>query len=356
MKKNNFVRDFFTNKNKFPEDSPSFRRVYLLNVVMVVTFIVCFYYTIMNIIKTDTPAIVYVDGAAAFLTLLSILYFHKTNNIKRSTMFAVILFTITLVCFIVSVENKHFSLYWCATYPPVIYFLVGRKKAHILNLCFCLSILLYVVLRFKTWGPVDFGIESISNIVTATICLSFLVSYHEHTQRSVEQALAQKNEELALLAVTDYLTGLYNRSKIDSVISNQLDKCRTEKRKFSIILGDIDYFKNVNDTYGHNAGDKIIIDVSRILMDACNKSYTVGRWGGDEYLVICPDTDESEVHTIKENIVDRIDAYNAEKNTDIAMSLGTATYMDGDTADTLLNRADNALYNAKAISHSHPED
>jgi diguanylate cyclase (GGDEF)-like protein len=310
----------------------------------------------MNVIKTDTPVIVYIDGSAALLTLLSIIYFHKTDNIKRSTIFAVILLTITLACFIVSVENRTFGLYWCATYPPAVYFLLGRKHARIINLCFCFSVLLYIVLRFKTWGPVDFGIESISNIVAATICLSFLVSYYEQTRRSVEQALAQKNEELALLAVTDCLTGLYNRSKIDSVISGQLGKCSTKKCKFSIILGDIDYFKNVNDTYGHNAGDRIIIDVSRILMDTCSESYTVGRWGGDEYLVICPDTDESEVNKIKEKIIDRIEAYNVEKNTDIAMSLGAATYTDGDTADIILNRADNALYNAKAISHSHPED
>lgn len=356
MKKSTLINRFFTNNNRFSKDSPSYRRAYLLNIVLAVLLIVCIYYTAMNMIKTDTPVIIYIDGTAAILTACAIYYFHKTDNMKNSTILVIILLTITLACFIFFVENKAFGLYWCAIYSPVVYFLLGRKNARIINICFSLAVFLYILFRYGTWGPVEFGIEAISNITVATVCLSLLISYYERSRRSVEEALAQKNSELALLAVTDCLTGLYNRSKIDSVISEQLDICRKEKRTFSLILGDIDYFKNINDTYGHTAGDKIIIDISKILMCTCREVDTVSRWGGDEYLVICPDTDESEIRKIKDGIMDKVEAYNVERNTAIAMSLGTATYAEGDTADIILNRADKALYDAKVISHSHPED
>ncbi len=121
-------------------------------------------------------------------------------------------------------------------------------------------------------------------------------------------------------------------------------------RVFSVVLLDIDLFKSVNDEFGHQAGDEAIIGVARILREQCRKVDTIARWGGEEYLVLLPETDASEaLHTadrFREAIYHDPITYDGREIA-LTVSAGVATIRGSESIDRLLQRADEALYQAK---------
>ena len=105
--------------------------------------------------------------------------------------------------------------------------------------------------------------------------------------QQLSRKLGENNRELERLAITDQLTGLYNRAKLDELLSVEVERTGRGGDYFSLILLDIDQFKQVNDTHGHQAGDQVLIELSRALADSIRVTDVVGRWGGEEFLIIC---------------------------------------------------------------------
>ncbi len=95
---------------------------------------------------------------------------------------------------------------------------------------------------------------------------------------------------MAKLSITDALTGLYNRNKIDSSMAIELSRSKRYYHNFSIILIDIDDFKQFNDKHGHQMGDKVLVEVSKMLKNGIRDTDILGRWGGEEFIIICPET------------------------------------------------------------------
>ena len=147
------------------------------------------------------------------------------------------------------------------------------------------------------------------------------------------------------LSETDQLTGLANRHKIDIDLNTLLKNFKINNIKFSIIMCDVDNFKSVNDTYGHNVGDEVLQFASKLLIQILRTNDIVGRWGGDEFIILLPGTDIS----IIDNIVDKINNKFKEESTSdkidhISLSLGYATINDDITLEELLNTADSNMY------------
>jgi len=153
--------------------------------------------------------------------------------------------------------------------------------------------------------------------------------------------------ELEKISVTDKLTNLYNRRKIDETLSFEIERAKRSNSSFSLILLDIDKFKDVNDTYGHKVGDSVLQEIARLLTLNVRKIDMLGRWGGEEFLII-----DSEIHNEKsvvfaEKIRKIIEANTFADVGKITCSFGVAHYREGDTETSLIVRTDKALYNAK---------
>ena len=159
--------------------------------------------------------------------------------------------------------------------------------------------------------------------------------------------LEEKNVELEALSVTDKLTGLYNRVKLDSVIAEEIDRYERYKNPFGIILLDIDHFKLVNDTYGHQVGDKVLQEVARLLTTYTRKSDLVGRWGGEEFLIICPGIDKEKLISLSEKLRTIFESHPFPIVTSKTASFGAASYKESESVKTFIHRADEALYQAK---------
>lgn len=149
------------------------------------------------------------------------------------------------------------------------------------------------------------------------------------------------------LSMTDRLTGLANRRKLDDLLANEHERANRARTPFSLIVADIDRFKAINDEHGHQVGDRILVELAQLLQQGIRKIDAVGRWGGEEFMVICPDTDLDGAAELAEKLRAAICAHRFAEIERLACSFGAAQYRPGEHIDELFRRTDEALYRAK---------
>lgn len=157
--------------------------------------------------------------------------------------------------------------------------------------------------------------------------------------------------ELKLAATRDALTGVANRGQLETQLRHMLDDYHNHEgaRSMSVIFLDVDKFKRINDTHGHNAGDQVLVDLTRLLQHETYSGEVIGRYGGEEFVVICPDTDLQGGVRRAERLRDAISKSSIGGITGLTVtsSFGVSTAHVGDSVQTLLERADECLYRAK---------
>jgi diguanylate cyclase (GGDEF)-like protein len=162
---------------------------------------------------------------------------------------------------------------------------------------------------------------------------------------------ARLKVSLEIMASIDPLTNLLNRREMQEVIDRVYASAKRSAKPLSLILFDLDRFKMLNDNYGHDIGDKILIGISEVAKRTLRTSDWLSRWGGEEFLAILPDTDENGAHNIAERLREAVEQFYLELNSQkikTSASIGIASYpRDGDTPDFLIKAADAALYEAK---------
>ncbi len=182
--------------------------------------------------------------------------------------------------------------------------------------------------------------------MVSAVLISALYFFSSHAHRL---QIAQLDlEELAFIANTDELTRLANRRHLAEAIANELLRFARYGHPFSIILIDIDHFKSVNDRFGHSVGDRVLVALSTRAMEMLRDVDTLGRWGGEEFIVILPETQFEETLHKASSLCSHVAASPLVDDYSITISCGVTTVREGDTADALIQRADAALYAAKA--------
>lgn len=191
----------------------------------------------------------------------------------------------------------------------------------------------------------------------AFIVFSLLTAYIYHRYRQGQKTAAllrqannkveTANKELDRLARTDPLTGLANRLETDEALHKEYARFERYQYVFSIIMLDIDHFKSINDTYGHEVGDKVLVHISSLLKAKCRESDLIGRWGGEEFLIVCPSTDTNGTIKLADHLREATQNAHFDGLPQITISLGVATIHSRDSIDDLMRRADDALYQAK---------
>lgn len=180
--------------------------------------------------------------------------------------------------------------------------------------------------------------------MTASFSFGLLGAYL--LERSYKEVFST-HEQLTQLAVTDKLTGLYNRTKLDELLKDEIIRNERFHHKFGLAIMDIDHFKDINDTYGHQVGDTILIEIGKLITNEIRSTDKVIRWGGEEFIIIYVETDEQEVIELVEQLRLKIEQHLFSMSNEITVSLGLTLYNNGDTIDSIIKRADIALYIAK---------
>lgn len=195
----------------------------------------------------------------------------------------------------------------------------------------------------------DFNISKIDTSIHEILLLSSAFSNMSKSIYDYQTSLEEKNEELERLSITDKLTGLYNRAKLDSVLNKEFEKATRYNDIFSVIIMDIDFFKSVNDNFGHQIGDDVLKESAKILSSCIRTSDTLGRWGGEEFLIICPNSKQEDAIKLANRINIAIKQHTfSTYPKKVTMSLGVASYCSiFKKAEDIVASADIALYKAK---------
>jgi len=169
-------------------------------------------------------------------------------------------------------------------------------------------------------------------------------------KEKIEELFGTMKESISLLyetAIRDEKTGLYNSKFFETILDMEIEKVKRRQQKLSIFMIDIDYFKKINDKYGHLKADELLIRLAEVLTKQFRKSDIVSRFGGEEFLILLPETDLKKAKKITSRLRTAIKSDKILKKHDVTVSGGLTEFRKRDTKKTFKQRVDKALYKAK---------
>ncbi|MFI0473701.1 GGDEF domain-containing protein [Halomonas sp. HMF6819] len=165
-------------------------------------------------------------------------------------------------------------------------------------------------------------------------------------QRDISKRV-EKEAELERLATTDMLTGLYNRARFDRLLRTELRRRHRYVRPFSLIMLDIDFFKKINDSHGHDVGDQVLAKLGQLLIQNLRKVDYCARWGGEEFMILAPETSLEQAVQLAEKIRCCVSQTRFPEAGQVTVSLGVVEARLNETQKSVMKRVDDALYTAK---------
>ncbi|MBU1658006.1 GGDEF domain-containing protein [bacterium] len=344
-------------------------KIIFLNSVVGFAALIAF---IMGIIRLNSSYILmgFIDIIFS-IVFLFFLFQLRTSKDKIDFISNALIFTayllFTAIYLLADNQSSRFSVYYLLLTSA--FFLKGRKVGFYWLLVIILTIVTIHLANFLNISYTHLDIFSTSIYL---IALYFIMNIYEEIKESQNKTLLALNttldstvkqrtqeleranvelkkekEKFEILSQTDQLTGLHNRHHIKDIFNFEATQAKRYKTDISIIMMDIDFFKDINDSYGHNAGDQFLKEIAHILKTTLRESELIIRWGGEEFLIIVPKANLSKAKEIAERLRTKIEQHffiNIEKRT---ASFGIADYKEDESFDALLVRADHALYDAK---------
>lgn len=194
----------------------------------------------------------------------------------------------------------------------------------------------------------------ISIILATIIIISILViKILQNTSEKIIADLRKELKEKTRLSETDKMLGIYNRAKFNQELEREMQRARRYDNDLALIMVDIDYFKDFNDNFGHHVGDQILKKIVSLISNKIRNHDILARYGGDEFMIICPETEIEAAVILAERLNKTIDAYNYKSHNNLSCSFGVAAYIpDLDDKKSLIKRADQALYQAKEVGRN----
>lgn len=342
------LKSFLTLGGRYTPEHPDYRRTVLVHITLGVLAVVCVAFFVLNLWVFDLPQLAVIDAVALALTILLLALRRRgIASLDAIAMATVVLMAVFLISFLWLVGNRFFGLVWLTVYPGLALFLLGSRRG--LMACFGAfgGAALALGGHAHEWGQEAFGPASLANLSAALICLVLQAHFHERSRQEVLSVLREKNLELQKLSQTDRLTGLHNRMSVETALERELGRRARGGQAFSVLLLDLDHFKRVNDLFGHAVGDRVLQTVSAVLMREVRGPDVVGRWGGEEFLVLCAQADRVGARVLGERIRTAIAAESFPVVGRQTVSIGVASHAGTEDAAALVARADAALYLAK---------
>lgn len=233
----------------------------------------------------------------------------------------------------------------------------ARRKTWLVSILVLIFALLLVSLAIQPaneYTPVRLQIiEFGGTSILMVLLLRQVLATHELNK--LKRELREKNEQLDTLAASDPLTGVPNHRTLVTRLDEEVARAKAQQMPCSVLFMDIDYFKAINDQYGHSTGDLVLCQVARRATSILRSEDCLGRWGGEEFIAVLPGQDLRSAHEVAEKIRMQVSqqVVASEKNLRVTCSLGIATYpQTAASRDGLINAADQAMYEAKHLGRN----
>lgn len=306
------------------------------------------YFIVFNTVFTKNYSLALIDLTASLVSILILILLLKnklTSQIENVIRGYLCVFYLSILLTLHFIDNLNPSIYlWVFLVPPLSYLLLGRVWGMVYTTIFIMTELVIFYHHFWNVERVDILMAELSDV---GFCLSVVwVLTHIY-----EKAHTQAQEKLIKLVSEDSLTGLLNRSALDKSYQDGLNFSIKNNQALSIVVFDIDWFKSINDTYGHDAGDKALCFVADSITSFTRKRDSVFRLGGEEFCICLPLTDTQEANQIAEAIRSKIESsfieFLGEKmNITISAGIATVDTLKQNLTETL-RIADQRLYKSK---------
>ena len=241
-------------------------------------------------------------------------------------------------------QLSQFGFWFPTLYASVLFILGVDNGWRVSAGHFLLSVLLALPLVATSVMSGDLHVLfSLTQLYVSSAVLIVTVTMFVRYTESVTRA----NAEMERLAHTDFITELGNRRQMERLLGQEVKRVERYGDSLSLLLLDLDQFKRVNDAYGHPAGDQVLREIAALLAAESRASDHLGRWGGEEFVLILPRTERRAALEMAERIMTRVREYRFSKVGRITVSIGGATWELGELPRDLIRRADEALYQAK---------
>lgn len=272
----------------------------------------------------------FVESCLAISILAVFVYVWRTHKVELASLIMCVLFVSTCVA-VVHIKGPAL-IYWSYPATMACFCVLSTRTAAIINVSAMLMLLpaLYPALKSQ-----EVFIIYTSQILLCLFGYTFTIMSH------------QEQNELSKLAAKDGLTGAWNRRSLDDEMIHIVNKHSRKPIKASLIILDLDHFKNINDTYGHGVGDEILKKVAELLRSVVRIGDQIYRYGGEEFVILAKDTALTDAGTLAETIRTRVEKSQLFEKQKVTVSLGVAELAQASTTQKWLTLADDALYQAK---------
>ncbi len=245
--------------------------------------------------------------------------------------------------------------------PILVYGCEGRQKMMVVTGTCLLALLVGDVISTRVGAFEDNQITGLSHGLFTVLSqaqyavLAVCVCYFQNSALQQAVQAERASEKLKNLAIRDSMTGLFNRRFVEQLIGDAINRSKRSGNPLALLMIDVDGFKQVNDTSGHNAGDEVLVRLATLLHNNIRATDYLGRWGGDELVLLLTETDLAGAHNVAEKLRGLIESHVFPYNKHLTISLGASQYQSADNSTSLIARADTALYRAKHAGRNRVE-
>ncbi|WP_136806607.1 diguanylate cyclase [Desulfosediminicola flagellatus] len=286
----------------------------------------------------------------AILNLVNFAFLRITGRYREACFIILLLMTVLTLYLICSGGSNNTGPLWFYVMPLLTFYVLELKFGIISMLGLLLMVALILLVPDNPFLQTQYASDFVTRFIASTISVSVLAFAFEYSRQDWVREITALNRTLEEMSRTDELTGLINRRDMKERLSEEVARFKQNKRAFSIVMGDIDHFKQINDTYGHDCGDVMLKSIA-IEMELLTKEQDkVCRWGGEEFLLLLPETNLEEGVEVAERLRETLETLSIEYDTEIlgvTMSFGVAEFNGSETLLDCLKRADGRLYHSK---------
>lgn len=327
-------------KNKeihYDKDSYEFDKIRLIYIFDTIGSIVLYIMALVHLNRGERDLFIF-ESLIATGGLISLLYMKLTKRVNVAENFILIGLYILFIMIIIDGGLERTGIYWIFVFPFVSFFLKGNKIGLLWNMLIIGTIGFLVYLSYEKIVSIAYTPIEIRQFLGAYMIVMILAYIYENT-------LLKSYDKLSKLAMTDSLTGLYNRYYLFKKLEEEVKRAKRYNHPLCIMIFDIDNFKQINDKYGHDVGDAVLSMVARVVKRNIRETDIASRFGGEEFVIVCPETDIQNGYIVAEKIREAISQINFG-DFHVTVSIGMTCYT-GETTEQLIKKADIALYRAK---------
>lgn len=330
------------------EDLLQFKFKMLNSIFIIVAFFSALFGLISDLGINDIGSIHAKVNYAYSISMIILIFFLRSSkkNYKLTSNSLLITSLITFTSALIFVPQDEFRMIWFYLLIFVAYMINGKTNGILYTIA---SIIIILITNF--FVELQLSQVAINSAVLGLIIGSFLSHVYTNKITQYENNLKQQNSTLSVLASTDYLTGIINRRMFNEIAKRYFKTAQKDNLSLTLLLLDLDHFKKINDTYGHQVGDKLLIQFVETIKNILRKSDIFARVGGEEFAILLSQMDRNDAYDLAEKIrkeVENISIRYKGQNVFVRTSIGITQNSTTDSSfDDVFSRSDMALYQAK---------